>query len=99
MRCDMDRGIPHCNLCWDRNNAPRQIQEGTRNRDFSRRQLPLVVPDHYPDVRVALEKSFWFTFFDDEADRGWIRRCRFWYVLRLLLLMCSLLVRWYASWR
>ena len=38
----------------------------------------MTVPDHYATVREALAKSFWFTFFDDEADRGWMRRCRFW---------------------
>ena len=78
MRCKVDPSIPHCNLCWDHASAAKQIAEGERNRDFSRRRLPVTVPDHYATVREALAKSFWFTFFDDEADRGWMRRCRFW---------------------
>jgi hypothetical protein len=65
------QGIPHCNLCYDDSIAAKQVEEGKRNRAFSREGRALQVPGHYATVRAALEKSFWLTFFDDAAERGW----------------------------
>ena len=63
MRCKLHNNIPHCNLCYDASIAAAQIAEGKRNRAFSQQGLPLVVPDHYPTVRLALEKGTQFTCF------------------------------------
>jgi hypothetical protein len=63
MRCKLHNNIPHCNLCYDASIAAAQIAEGKRNRAFSQQGLPLLVPDHYPTVRLALEKGTQFTCF------------------------------------
>ena len=63
MRCKLHNNIPHCNLCYDASIAAAQIAEGKRNRAFSQQGLPLVVPDHYGTVRLALEKGNQFTCF------------------------------------
>jgi len=78
LRCTLDDGVPHCNLCYDASIAQAQIAEGKRNRAFSQQSQPVVVPDHYPTVRLALERSYYLSFFDDNGDRGWLRNCRFW---------------------
>ena len=63
MRCKLHNNIPHCNLCYDSSIAAAQIAEGKRNRAFSQQGLPLVVPDHYATVRLALEKGTQFACF------------------------------------
>ena len=32
---------------------------------------------HYTDIPLAVDRTYWFTFFDDEGGRDWLRMCKF----------------------
>ena len=69
--CKLDSKIPFCNLCHDEYHADEQISTGKRNRDIAKNGSFLMIPDHYNDFLMLMERSFSRTFWDDEITRGY----------------------------